>query len=281
MSRNYQTVERRKENISAIEPLISAMRTISLSQWRVALNRQTALNAYLQEISRFNMILSRFIENGYAQFNADEEILIIPGSNRGLCGNFNKHLLQKAIKEQLDTHRYYRVFLAGKQLPAIFNSIKTWNPIVMDFPDMHGIQNAARLFSLDSTQSLKNKRITLLYNAYQGASHYRTISKQIYPSVPEKRLESTSEVSKVILDTNPQSLHKKLAQLHFNTQLQACLYSSIASEHSKRYALMENAGQNIDDLVTELEILLQDFRKSKITAETQELAISSGLLASE
>ena len=37
MSQNYQTVERRKDNISSIEPLISAMRTISLSRggWRL------------------------------------------------------------------------------------------------------------------------------------------------------------------------------------------------------------------------------------------------------
>jgi F0F1-type ATP synthase gamma subunit len=80
------------------------------------------------------------------------------------------------------------------------------------------------------------------------------------------------------VDTDARSLRRTLQYLTFSTHLQACLFASLASEHSARYALMENADQNIEDLISELEVLLQDYRKGKITAETQELAVSSGLL---
>ena len=44
---------------------------------------------------------------------------------------------------------------------------------------------------------------------------------------------------------------------------------------------MENAGRNVDDMINELKIIIQDHRRGKITTETQELAVSSGLLNSE
>jgi len=281
MSQNYQSAARRKENISAIEPLISAMRTISLSQWRMALNRQTDLDAFLQELTAANRYLHQELKNTYAHSENDREILIILGSNRGLCGNFNKHLVQHAKKEQLQQKPFYQVFLAGKQLPALFRHFRDWPVSELPFPDIVAVQQAPSIFSLNALDKLNGKIVTVLYNRYQGAGRFETISQQIYPARSNDRLANHSEHIEVILDTDPLSLARTLQYLIFSTRLQSCLYASLASEHSARFALMENADQNIENLITELEILLQDYRKGKITAETQELAVSSGLLNSK
>ncbi len=278
MSQNYQTLEQRKENVSSIAPLISAMRTISLSQWRMALNRQTNLNTFLKEISTFNAILRHNAPTVYAQSDVTDEILIVLGSNRGLCGNFNKHLRKIAAGQGLIEKRFYRVFFAGRQLPTVFRGVKAWDPITLEFPDIKDIQDAPSLFSLASQSELEGKSIVVLYNNYLGAGHYKTVSQQIYPAAPETRLENASPPIDAILDTDPQNLRKILDYLTLYTRLQACFYTSLASEHSSRFALMENADQNIEDLVQELEVLLQDYRKGKITSETQELAVASGLL---
>lgn len=279
MSQNFQSISRRKENISAIEPLISAMRTISLSQWRMALNRQSGLDAYLRELESANATLQNIEYYGYAQNKDDEEILIVLGSNRGLCGNFNKHLAQLARKEMLHEKHFSQVFLAGKQLPALFKGFQNWPISAISFPDIADVQHAPTTFALNSLEKLDGKTVTVLYNRYQGAGRFETIIQQIYPIHPQKRLESPSEQIDVILDTDARSLMRTLQYLTLSAHLQACLYASLASEHSARFALMENADQNIENLITELEILLQDYRKGKITAETQELAVSSGLLS--
>jgi len=280
MSQNYESTARRKENISAIEPLISAMRTISLSQWRMALNRQTELNVFLQQLAGANDYLQSNMDHAYAQSEGDNDILIVLGSNRGLCGNFNKHLVQHAGEEQLQEKDFSRVFLVGKQLPALFRNFQIWPISELDFPDIAAVQHAATTFSLNGLDELDGKTVTMLYNRYQGAGRYETVSQQIYPAPPQKPLESRSEQLEVILDTDARSLERTLQYLTFTAHLQACLYTSLASEHSARFALMENADQNIENLITELESLLQDYRKGKITAETQELAVSSGLLNS-
>jgi F-type H+-transporting ATPase subunit gamma len=278
MAQNYQSVARRKENISAIEPLISAMRTISLSQWRMALNRQAGLNAFLQELESANASMKSEGILAYAQPEESQDILIVLGSNRGLCGNFNKHLVQYAKNELLHEKKLFQVILVGKQLPALFKRFQDWPMSEIAFPDIAAVQHASSVFALDSLEKLDGKSVTVLYNRYQGAGQYETINHQIYPIQPQERSDSRLEQVGVILDTDARSLLRTLQYLTFSAHLQACLYASLASEHSARFALMETADQNIENLITELEMQLQDYRKGKITAETQELAVSSGLL---
>jgi len=282
MSQNYQTVERRKDNISSIEPLISAMRTISLSQWRMALNRQTTLDAFLNELKITSDILNTSAGNVYAQdMEINHDILIILGSNRGLCGNFNKRLRHFIQAEEIDQRSYNRIYLVGKQLPALYKNIEHWTTIDLSFPDFTAIPSASSLFSLDTPNTLAGSSVTVAYNAYLGASRFDAAKQQIYPLQPSNRLESQSAYLKAIIDTDAHNIRKTIEFMQFNSHLQACLYSSMASEHSSRFALMENADQNIENLITELEIILQDFRKGKITTETQELAVSSGLLKTD
>ena len=278
MSQNYQQTARRKENISAIEPLISAMRTISLSQWRMALNRQENLASFLEGLAQANAILHANTNDIYTQDQGDETVLIALGSNRGLCGNFNKHVLRFARAEGITQKQFTRIYLAGKKLPSLFNDMAHWHTETLDFPDITAIPQAASLFSLATLTQLEGKTITMLFNRYQGAGRFETVCEQIYPLPPEKGADSRSEALEAIIDTDAHAMARRLQQLSFSTQLQACLYSSMASEHSARFALMENADQNIEKLAEELEVLLQDYRKGKITAETQELAVSSGLL---
>ena len=88
MNQSYQEIERRKENITSIEPLISAMRTISLSQWRIALNRQNGLTSFLEELTKLYGVLQENHKENAALNKTKNTILIVLGSNRGLCGNF-------------------------------------------------------------------------------------------------------------------------------------------------------------------------------------------------
>ena len=56
------------------------------------------------------------------------------------------------------------------------------------------------------------------------------------------------------------------------------LLKSAAAEHSSRYSLMQDAKDNAEDIVEELNRIINTERKRKITQEMQELASGAGLL---
>jgi len=277
MNQTIEKINRRKENIETIDPLLSAMRTISLSHWRSSLNRQTHLKTYIHQLQDALHIVEENTRINPSRVNPQKKILYIIGSNRGLCGNFNTHIHQFYIQADLAINKDQEVFLIGKRLSRYFKQANSSFTDMMDFPDIKNIQT----FAAGLPFSAQISTVSILYNKYIGASKYISTLQQIYPRENQNLVKKDVRNNEFIIDTDPHQLLRTIESSLFYAQLQLCLLSSLAAESSARFSNMENASRNVDDLINELEIIIQDHRRGKITAETQELSISSGLLNSD
>jgi len=281
MSQDIEKINRRKENIETISPLLSALRTISLSNWRSSLNREKNLKSYINQLDDAYKIVIENTNINHPHENSRKKILYIIGTNRGLCGNFNKSIHDFFIQESLFNNKELEIILIGKRLSKVFKQANLLYTKALDFPDIQNIQDfAIPLFSSAAT-NFQHASVSILYNKYIGASKYTTTSQRIYPREDINLVERGIDCSGFIVDTDPQQLMRTIEFISFNSRLQLCLLSSLASESSVRFSIMENAGRNVDDMINELKIIIQDHRRGKITTETQELAVSSGLLNSD
>ena len=281
MTRNIENIIQRKENIESIEPLLSAMRTISLSNWRSSLNREIGLNTFISELESTYAILKDQCDSKLQTNSKKKKIVFVLGSNRGLCGNFNKSVLDFFIQEDLGNHNDQEIILVGVRLFKLFSQAKVNTNHMIDFPDIKQIQDLSISLCSSFAKELDQTSVSVVYNIYLGASKYSTILREIYPSEIKTAAIIDPESDSFIIDTDPQQLFNTIEFILFTTELQRCFLSSLAAESSARFANMENAGKNVDDLIDELEIMIQNHRRSKITTETQELAVSSGLLGSK
>jgi len=281
MSQNIEKIYRRKENIETINPLLSALRTISLSNWRSSLNREKNLKSYINQLEGAHKIVKNNTKINYPHEISQKKMLYIIGTNRGLCGNFNKSIRNLYTQESLFNHDEWEIILIGKRLSQIFKQAKLLFSDSLDFPDTKDIHNFAISLSSSAATNLQHPSVSILYNKYIGASKYMATLQRIYPLEDNKQVDRDINTSKFIIDTDPLQLITTIEFILFNSHLQLCLLSSLASESSARFSIMENAGRNVDDLINELKIIIQDHRRGKITTETQELAVSSGLLNSD
>ncbi|MDO9546857.1 MAG: FoF1 ATP synthase subunit gamma [Pelolinea sp.] len=282
MAENFDKIIQRKENIESIEPLITAMRTISLSNWRSSLNRANDLRSFIFELESAYAILKDRNGSGLSTNNLKKNIVYVLGSNRGLCGIFNKGILDFFIQKELGNDSGQEIILIGARLFKLFSQAKINTTHTIDFPDIKQIQDLSTSLCSSLTEELGQTSVSVVYNKYLGANKYSTILRNIYPK--EKTTRATindPEDNVFIIDTDPQQLINTIKFFLFTADLQLCFLSSLAAESSTRFANMENAGRNVDDLIDELEITIQAHRRGKITTETQELAVSSGLLGSK
>jgi len=281
MSRNIEKIYRRKENIETINPLLSALRTISLSNWRSSLNRIKNLKFYVDELESVYKIARENSGIHQSHENSKKKILYIIGSNRGLCGNFNKNIHNWFMQDNLFEKDVLEIIIIGKRLSQIFKRADLFFTKAVDFPDIKNMQDFIISLSSSDAVNFPQPSISILYNKYAGASKYITTFQNIFPR-EETELDIENIIGReIIIDTDPLMLIKTTESILFNSHLQLCLLSSLASESSTRFSIMESAGRNVDDLKNELEIIIQDYRRGKITTETQELAVSSGLLKSD
>ena len=81
-----------------------------------------------------------------------------------------------------------------------------------------------------------------------------------------------------IIETNAGKLFLGVLLQHLTTRLYACLLESSASENSARFQLLEDARQNTERLVEELETEAAQAYRQAITLEIQNLAVRAGLL---
>ena len=279
MAAGPEEIKTRLENIHSIEPLLAALRTISLSNWRFALNKIEVAKDYLQQLLSIYSQIPASVSGKGPLSSPENHLLIVIGSNRGLCSNFNRDLLDILSRILSESADETRLVVIGERLRKTLERRKIRYDRYLPFP------SAAHLnptFSLDLFNQYiiphLGSHVELLFNRYRGAGQYRTIRSEVFPNTFIQLSTRAFPLEEFIFDTNPDEIRAYLYEHLYQLSIYFALLSSAASEHSTRFQLMENASSNAQRLAEQLLIEVQVQRRQKITSEMQELAIGAGLL---
>jgi len=279
MAQSPEVIKTRLENIHSIEPLLAALRTISLSNWRFSLKKIEIASGYLNKLYEiYNQLLPSNKTDSNTHSNPNH-LLIAIGSNRGLCGNFNRDIIKNLSNLLSKSINNFQVIIIGERLRKLLDRKKLKYDHYLQFPNASDLNPSftQNIFS-EFLQSNKNGFSELLFNQYRGAGQYRTTQSNIFPNDFLNLSSYKLPLDDFVFDTTSEEIQKYLNEHLVQLSLYFALLSSAASEHSTRFQLMENASNNAEKLAEELFIEVQVQRRQKITSEMQELAIGAGLL---
>ena len=297
---NLERVEARLEHVRSVEPILSALRTISLAAWRTALKERTALQRYRRGVSNVLSVLPPHLGAGWrARHEPSPEpahiLVTVVGSERGLCGRFNARVAERAVQYLAEESKGgVRVTLLslGTRVTRILKRRRL-------NPDWSGTLSLTTLpplsLSLDLTQQWLGRYeageitgVDLIHNDYRGMARYQPLATPLIPPQVSPEGQSAPGVSfgedqeapwpPSILETDPASLYDRVIEQWTATSLHGVLMASAAAEHSARSQLMEGATQNAERLIAELTMAIQTARQQQITREMQELAAGAGLV---
>jgi len=298
-----ERIRERLLNIRTVEPILGALRTISLGSWQAALNQRAGLLRYTEQLQLMLPQLLPYLSprptlgglwRRYfpgAQPNSRpvprRVTAVIVGSERGLCGGFNAVVGTRAI-------RYFEQSAAGNVEAALV----TWGGRVRRLLERNGYTGgehqslsvtALPSFALafDYTRVWLRRyeaeeldAVDLIYNAYHGVGQYTpTVARLIPPDIPPAPETATDPFwPPAIVETDPLALYVRVVEQWTAINFYARLLDAATAEHATRYQLMESATQNADRLIEELTMESQALRRQAITREMQELAVGAGLL---
>jgi len=296
MSQSFERAKSRLANIQAIQPLLSALRTMSLGSWQMANKRLAFVRDYEDHMTRvIHEILPsldgqptrRRLPFTSSSFEVDTIFLII-GSERGLCGKFNISLTENALTfiEQKG-YASYQIWAMGSRLIRELerkNVHIAWrNPLPAS-----GLTSYEEAYSLtqdwlEQFEGTYFNRLIVLYNQLERGTTYQFSHLNLLPyEIQLSPALNTSEQPwpPSIIDTEPKGIYNQIIQHFIAASFYQTLLKSAAAEHSARYHLMEEASDNAEEIVEELNRVINAERKRRITQEMQELAVSAGLLES-
>ncbi|MBN1265310.1 MAG: F0F1 ATP synthase subunit gamma [Anaerolineales bacterium] len=305
--------ESRLENINAVEPILSALRTVSHGTWQKARVKRAAVQDYRRRIQWMTTTLLSSWPDG-RRFQAKKQVsggpnvlILALGSERGLCGQFNPAaigMLQKVSADLPLKKKNARIWAVGSRfirlvsrdgfkpewstsfpggaLPPFSMALDLTNRI-LDAYEKGAVDEVIVVYNQGSrTGRLAARSVRLIppdpagvFQADEQAVHQST--RGGYQSA-EKVSSSSQSWPPPIIETDPVQLLGRLVEHTLTIQMYEFLLASVAAENATRFFLMEEATQNVDRLIDELEVMVQLDRQQKITQEMGELAAGSGLI---
>jgi F-type H+-transporting ATPase subunit gamma len=288
-----ERAQTRLDHIRTVEPILGALRTISLGSWQAALGQRQSLQEYREQLMAVlasilpYLAAGRRLAKGRRQ-NTEQVIVLAVGSERGLVGRFNAAVAGRADSQLAELEaagmqvelvalgtRLRRSLRLHKRSPDLFSTLP-----VTTLPSYHLALTLAHRFLLRYEMDQLDA-VHIVHNAYRGTGQTETmIARLIPPQLPEVRESDglSGPWPPPIIETDPLGLYVNAARQWIAVRLHEILLDSAAAEHSTRYQLMESASRNSERLISELTLVIQSARRKQITREMQDLAAGAGLI---
>lgn len=281
MAKNTKVIKKRITSVKNTRKITRSMQMIAAVKMQKAVKLSLQSKKYTEAIQELLQELSKVGSIEHALFEVrpvEREMLIIISSNRGLCGNFNVNVLNKA-REYInqETNTAGKSILAVGKKAAGFARKRELDLLALyehlgDNPSFDAILPIAKEAVTRFTAG-EVDRVSVIYTDYKSSFYQVPQVLQLLPlsAVSEndnKSGEPTAEKD-YKFEPNRQELLDYLVPRIVETQLYQAVLDSAASEHSSRMIAMKNATDSAGDIIQGLTL---EFNKSRQAAITQEVA---------
>lgn len=212
--------------------------------------------------------------------NPQNVLLIVIGSDRGLCGGFNSNLFRfvtDSLKERFPGFKEngkLSVITIGRKAGDFFG--KRDFKVVMKnngFFDNLRFDRSAEI-SAEVAAAFKSGEydsVYIAFNEFKSVIAQNRIFTKLLPVSVDKTEEDSFDNIDYIFEPNPAQILDNIIPLHINMQLWRALLESNASEQGARMAAMDNATENAKEIIGHLNLSYNKARQAAITTELSEI----------
>ena len=295
---DLERTQARLDRIESIQPVLAALRTISLAGWRQALRQRQQIQIYSERLTHAaHQLTEDILQRPSFRRSASElepgrarsirRMVLVLGSERGLCGRFNLAAVERAellLAEDLPPGSTVELVALGSRTGRMLSRRGhrpewTGKLSLTALPPFELATDLARR-GLARYQDATLDELHLVYNDYTGIGQYEPRVALVVPPTNPITGRGCREAPdpQVIIETDPRVLYRHLISMLVAARLHEGFIRSAAAEHSTRYQLMDGASQNAGRIIDELTLAVQGARQQAITREMQELAAGAGLV---
>jgi len=254
---------------------------------------QGSMEAFKPYASKFSEVLGSIAgkagEDASPLLVPREEVkkvnIILCTSDRGLCGGFNAHLIEKANK-------FVNASLQGKEVSftCFGKKGRDWarkTPMAIDSEHL-GVVGGQFDFSVASTsgQKLINDfleeavdEVYLVCSDFKTLARQEAVIKQILPIPPIEVVEADGAVAtndgvylaEHICEPSSDELLGEMLPKNIFIQIYDALLQTSTSEHASRMRAMENATKACEDMIDELQTIFNKTRQAGITSDLMDI----------
>ena len=261
--------------IETIKKITHAMRLISMSTHSRLKHQEEFLTAYNQTVTNlFAQVYAatpKWTHNLIAPSDTKTCLVVLVGSQKGLCGTFNTTLF-KFFTEQLEKNKLKPTSMIsiGKKAVDFLHQQQGVEPLA-NYPEFNSrtLATVAHAITYAITHAEQPYGSVLIVgNVLKG---FFTQKPTIHHLIPFEQPETIQPLSNYEWEQTPQELLDELLIWYIESQVQNALFQSLLAEHAARFISMDSSTRNAKNLLEEGRLEYNKARQAKITRELTEL----------
>ncbi len=284
---SIKEVVTRINSVTATQQITKAMKMVAAAKLNKAQQQVQNLRPYATTLNAIlnNVMASIHQTTPYPHYEErplGNLLLIVIGSDRGLCGSANANVYKKALSYlQQESYEHAEILPIGKKVQTFFAKrdfqlVSDYVALSHDVDHASASQAAAALTS--DFLAHKYDRIVLVYNEFRSAA---TQEPQAVPLLPMAAPDaSLAPAADYIYEPSREALIEELLPQALQTHFYQALLEASASEHGARMTTMSKATDNADELLQSLRLTYNRTRQAAITREISEIVAGAEALAS-
>lgn len=277
MSKLIQLRQRIKA-IETIKKITHAMRLIAMSTQSQLKASQKPFSAYIDELET---IFSKLIKHTPEWNNpiihpsdnsAHRTLVIVVGSQKGLCGSFNTNLFKLLNTSLEDYNNTNTTFITvGQKVIDFFRTKKNIT-----------LQHSYEKFTMQKLPTIAQELAHTIMTAREPYSHvifYSNTFKSFFAQIPkkitlipfEKKEPTKVSHTEYLWEQPAEELLNSFLHQYIESRIHFILFESLLSEHAARFVSMNAATRNAENLTDAAKLQYNKLRQAKITKELTEL----------
>lgn len=288
MATTRMLVNRRKA-VRNIKKITRTMELIATARFKKALDRATEAEAYTRKITEMAADLSASATNvSHPLLQKRDEVrtslLLVIGSNRGLCGGYNTSIFREAnqrLRQIRSENTNLHLELSGKRAINFFRfqGVKAERTYTQfeDKPRFEEVEEIANRY-IEGFISGQLDRVEVAYMKFLNAARQIPVVETLLPLSPTVARDERSEqdphkertVEYEFLPSAADIL-QELLPVSFKVRLFKCFLDAAVSEQIARRVTMKQATENADEMIKMLTRQYNRARQAQITKEIAEV----------
>lgn len=285
MAQTLEHLSRKNDTLTSIRGIVRTMKTLSAINAAPYEQAAQSIESYhktiLQGLAAF-VYRSGGLRLLTEAVQPNTRLLVVFGSDHGLCGNYNELLADKVI-EHSQAHPMVRqsiLCIGSRMANALLEQNVKPDTVLMPPASADGIGRLAghivtRIERLGHGQSLTHLAVSLVFTQRMAHGYQETMTRTLLPLdqallQPQQRWESRSLPD---YSMAADALLSSLIRNHVFASVFRAAAEAMVTENATRLALMQQAEKSVDEQLEAVQQELNNVRQDEITNELMDIII--------
>jgi F-type H+-transporting ATPase subunit gamma len=284
-------IRTRLASIRNTRQVTSAMKMVSAAKLKKAQDSIIRIAPYEKRLQNIIQNLSlgdiKYDSVYFSEPEVNDVLIVVVGTNRGLCGAFNSNIYRTALLHTLDNYKYQlnkghvKFLVVGRQVEKSLHKkgveIHSEANQLADHLKYEEVSKlAVDLMEMFSWGTFH--RIDIVYNKFKNAASQILSAEQFLPVKKPETVEKALVLPDYIFEPTQNEILTSLIPDSLKMKLYRILLDSQAAEHGARMSAMHQATDNATSIMNQLRQEYNNARQSAITNEILEITAGAEAL---